>query len=124
MRCVSRAPSVMICKRRMALIRKDLAEPIRCLLTTSATKSAPVRAVETHSLTAAPMLYPALRNTLATLTCSALTATVGYAQSVAMTGVMGSKALLVINGSPKALSANESHRGAAPHPGTRRQRPH
>lgn len=57
------------------------------------------------------MLYPALRNTLATLTCSALTATVGYAQSVAMTGVMGSKALLVINGSPKALSANESHQG-------------
>lgn len=39
-------------------------------------------------------------------------ATVSHAQSVAMTGVMGSKALLIINGSaPKALSANESHQG-------------
>lgn len=57
------------------------------------------------------MPYSALRNTLVTLTCSALTATVSYAQSVTMTGVMGSKALLVINGAPKALSANESHQG-------------
>lgn len=35
-----------------------------------------------------------------------------HAQSVAMTGVMGSKALLIINGgAPKALSVNESHQG-------------
>lgn len=35
-----------------------------------------------------------------------------HAQSVAMTGAMGSKVLLIINGGPpKALSANESHQG-------------
>jgi len=34
------------------------------------------------------------------------------AQSVALTGVLGSKALLVVNGSPpKALAANETHQG-------------
>lgn len=41
-----------------------------------------------------------------------LAATASYAQSVAMTGVMGSKVLLIVNGgAPKALSANESHEG-------------
>lgn len=43
---------------------------------------------------------------------SMLVATASHAQSVAMTGVMGSKALLVVNGSaPKALGANDSHLG-------------
>lgn len=41
-----------------------------------------------------------------------LAATASHAQSVAMSGVMGSKALLIINGgAPKALSAHESHQG-------------
>ena len=35
-----------------------------------------------------------------------------HAQSVALTGVLGSKALLVVDGgAPKALAANESHQG-------------
>lgn len=43
---------------------------------------------------------------------SCMWAATSLAQTVAMTGVMGSKALLIINGSaPKALSANESHQG-------------
>ncbi|WP_284335763.1 TIGR02281 family clan AA aspartic protease [Comamonas sp. NoAH] len=58
------------------------------------------------------MSHPVLRIVLALLASSALANTTSYAQSVAMTGVMGSKALLVINGgAPKALSANESHQG-------------
>ena len=57
------------------------------------------------------MPLPTLRATLLAL-ASCLLACASHAQSVAMTGVMGSKALLVINGgSPKALSANESHQG-------------
>lgn len=41
-----------------------------------------------------------------------LAVSAAHAQSVAMTGVMGSKALLIVNGSaPKALSANETHQG-------------
>lgn len=41
-----------------------------------------------------------------------LATTASHAQTVAMSGVMGSKALLIINGgAPKALSANESHQG-------------
>ncbi len=41
-----------------------------------------------------------------------MTLPVAHAQSVAMTGGMGSKALLVINGgAPKALSAGDSHKG-------------
>lgn len=57
------------------------------------------------------MPLPTLRATLLAL-ASCLLACASHAQSVAMTGVMGSKALLVINGgAPKALSANESHQG-------------
>ena len=41
-----------------------------------------------------------------------LVATASHAQSVTMSGVMGSKALLIINGgTPKALSTHESHQG-------------
>lgn len=41
-----------------------------------------------------------------------LAVTASYAQSVAMTGVMGSKVLLIVNGgAPKALSVSESHEG-------------
>ncbi|MEG0558716.1 MAG: TIGR02281 family clan AA aspartic protease, partial [Comamonas sp.] len=36
----------------------------------------------------------------------------GWAQSVALTGVLGSKALLVIDGgAPKAVASNDSHQG-------------
>lgn len=48
------------------------------------------------------------------LACGVLAGAAGpaSAQSVAMTGSMGSKALLVVDGSaPKALAAGESHRG-------------
>ncbi|CAM4171179.1 retropepsin-like aspartic protease [Comamonas aquatilis] len=41
-----------------------------------------------------------------------LTAGGGWAQSVALTGVLGSKALLVIDGgAPKAVASNDSHQG-------------
>lgn len=48
------------------------------------------------------------------LACAGLggVASPAWAQSVAMTGSMGSKALLVVDGgAPKALAAGESHRG-------------
>lgn len=46
---------------------------------------------------------------LCVTTLTLATATSAWAQSVALTGVLGSKALLVINGgTPKALAANES----------------
>ena len=48
------------------------------------------------------------------LVCSQLALALGstFAQSVAMTGSMGSKALLVIDGgAPKALSGGESYQG-------------
>lgn len=58
------------------------------------------------------MPHPVLRQMLAVIASSSLLTTACYAQSVAMSGVMGSKALLVINGAPpKALSANETHQG-------------
>ena len=59
------------------------------------------------------MLQPVLRFLRSVaLTSTCLIASLSHAQSVAMTGVMGSKALLIINGtSPKALSAGESHLG-------------
>lgn len=57
-------------------------------------------------LSARPFLKPAVL-AACLLACAAATA-----QSVAMTGGMGSKALLVINGgAPKALSAGDSHQG-------------
>lgn len=56
------------------------------------------------------MPFPLLRHALLAI-ASITMAHVSHAQSVAMTGVMGSKALLVINGTPKALSADESHQG-------------
>lgn len=57
------------------------------------------------------MPLPRLRHALLGL-ASITMAPISHAQSVAMTGVMGNKALLVINGhAPKALSANESHQG-------------
>lgn len=46
------------------------------------------------------------------LLTTALACTASHAQSVAMTGVMGSKVLLIVDGGlPKALGANESHQG-------------
>jgi aspartyl protease family protein len=46
------------------------------------------------------------------LAMSLLTAGAASAQTVALSGVMGSKALLVVNGGePKALGAGESHQG-------------
>ena len=45
-------------------------------------------------------------------TMAILSPLVAHAQSVALTGVLGSKALLVVNGgAPKALAANEVHQG-------------
>lgn len=58
------------------------------------------------------MPHPRALRTVAALMGCMLAATAIHAQSVAMSGVMGSKALLIINGGPpKALSANESHHG-------------
>lgn len=67
-----------------------------------------MRSTSQHS-----MRHTVLRMALLTaITSGAMAFSVGHAQSVAMTGVMGNKALLVINGgAPKALSANESHQG-------------
>lgn len=58
------------------------------------------------------MPTPFLPRAVLAFACCMLAATAAHAQSVAMTGVLGSKALLIINGgAPKALSANESHQG-------------
>lgn len=57
----------------------------------------------------------ALARKLGMLAVSAISltaASTGWAQSVALTGVLGSKALLVIDGgAPKAVAANDSHQG-------------
>jgi len=46
------------------------------------------------------------------LFCLSLASAPAWAQSVAMTGSMGSKALLVVNGgAPKALAAGDTHQG-------------
>lgn len=58
------------------------------------------------------MPHPRTRHAIFALVCGLLAATASHAQSVAMSGAMGSKALLIVNGgAPKALSANESHQG-------------
>lgn len=58
-----------------------------------------------------PVFARVLRQHLCLL-ISCLAATAAQAQSVAMTGGMGGKALLVINGgAPKALSAGQEHQG-------------
>jgi len=62
-------------------------------------------------------MHPPIRKTVASALSWALTGlmlvtSVSQAQSVAMTGGMGSKALLVINGgAPKALAAGDEHKG-------------
>jgi aspartyl protease family protein len=62
-------------------------------------------------------MHPPIRKTVAcalswALTGLMLVTSVSQAQSVAMTGGMGSKALLVINGgAPKALAAGDEHKG-------------
>lgn len=58
------------------------------------------------------MPSPCLPHAVLAFACCMVAASATNAQSVAMTGVMGSKALLIINGgAPKALSANESYQG-------------
>jgi aspartyl protease family protein len=58
------------------------------------------------------MFRRSLPHAVLALACCMGAVTTAQAQSVAMTGVMGSKALLIINGGPpKALSANERHQG-------------
>jgi aspartyl protease family protein len=62
-------------------------------------------------------MHPPIRKTVAcalswALSGLMLVTSVSQAQSVAMTGGMGSKALLVINGgAPKALAAGDEHKG-------------
>ena len=58
------------------------------------------------------MTFPILRSTLVLWFTAFFGTAAVHAQSVAMTGVMGSKALLVINGgAPKALGPDQSHQG-------------
>lgn len=58
------------------------------------------------------MTFPILRSTLVLWFTAFFGTAAVHAQSVAMTGVMGSKALLVINGgAPKALGTDQSHQG-------------
>lgn len=58
------------------------------------------------------MPHPSAPHAVLALLCCVLVATASHAQSVTMSGVMGSKALLIVNGGPpKALSTNESHQG-------------
>lgn len=55
---------------------------------------------------------PPLLRYILCITAAGMVCTPSAAQSVAMTGAMGSKALLIINGGPpKAVSINDSHLG-------------
>ena len=55
---------------------------------------------------------PSLLRHILCMTTAAMACTLSFAQSVAMTGAMGSKALLIIDGGPpKAIGTNESHQG-------------
>lgn len=58
------------------------------------------------------MHHPSLPHAVLAFACCMWAASASHAQSVAMTGVMGGKALLIINGGlPQALSANQYHQG-------------
>lgn len=55
---------------------------------------------------------PLRRLRLAVLATGLLAAAAGWAQSVALTGMLGAKALLVVDGAaPKAVAPGEAHRG-------------
>ena len=81
----------------------------RCRLTTSATDT--LTEHTGHTMTSTNARRPLWATTLAGITLGMSLSSAG-AQSVAMSGGMGSKALLVVNGgAPKALAAGEVHRG-------------
>ena len=57
-------------------------------------------------------MKPVIRANTTLMLALALTAGIGHAESVALAGMMGSKALLVVDGSaPKSVAVGETHQG-------------